>query len=230
MFICLFELQTDTLAIPAFYRSIHHQLGPLQRPLLMSTSPDKASARLWEASLPKSTASTQSSQPIGDLVYDPTRLTIHTTIPNIPEPGSLPADSLIDDTAPWSRIEALNVYSQILSTYESTRRRNSELERTCKTSRGWWVVWMRLPEATQPTNSDLYREAFLIRKASDYTAPKARKASARFGRDVNATGSSWGPGKLTEGIGIDTKQYIGTSNRLLLLACTVVMIMIYQNP
>ena len=209
MFICLFELQTDTLAIPAFYRSIHHQLGPLQRPLLMSTSPDEASARLWEASLPKSTASTQSSQPIGDLVYDPTKLTIHTTIPNIPEPGSSPAESVVDDTAPWSHIEALNVYSQILSTYESTRRRNSELERTCKTSRGWWVVWMRLPEATQPSNSDLYREAFLIRKASDYTAPKARTASARFGRDVNATGSSWGPGKLTEGIGIDTKQYIG---------------------
>ena len=67
---------------------------------------------------------------------------------------------------------------------------------------------MRLPEATQPTNPDFYREAFLIRKASDYTAPKARKASARFGRDVNATSSSWGPGKLVEGIGIDTRQYI----------------------
>lgn len=67
---------------------------------------------------------------------------------------------------------------------------------------------MRLPDAAQPTNPDLYREAFLIRKASDYTAPKTRKASARFGRDVNATSSNWGPGKLAEGIGIDTRQYI----------------------
>lgn len=208
MFICLFELQTDALAIPTFYRSIHHQLGPLQPPLLISTTPDKASARLWEASLPKSTASTQSSQPIGDMVFDPTKLTIHTTIPNIPEPETVKTENNTSDTAPWSRIEALNVYSQILSTYESTRRRSFELERTCKTSRGWWVVWMRLPEPTEPSNSSLYREAFLIRKASDYTAPKARNVSARFGRDVTPTNTGWGPGKLAEGIGIDTRQYI----------------------
>lgn len=210
MFTFLFELQTDALAMPSFYRSLHHQLGPLQRPLLASTSPSKVSERLWEASAPKSTASTQSSQPICDLVYDPARLTVHTTIPNIPEPGPCPGDS--HEALPWTRVEALSVHSQILNTYSSTRRHTTEQERTSKTSRQWWVVWMRLPQ-TGPAGgmgSDACREAFLIRKASDYVPPAARKSSSRFGREVGGSGAAggWGPGKLAEGIGIDARQYI----------------------
>jgi len=209
-FIFLFDLQTDALAIPSFYRSIHHQLGPLQRPLLTSTSPKNVSERLSEASLPKSTASTKSSQPICDLVFDPGRLTVHTTIPPIPEPGTASAEGLEQPGAPWNRVEALNVHSQILNTYASTRRRPSELERTCKTSRGWWVVWMRLPHAMESRDTSLYREAILIRKASDYTPPAAGKASGKFGRDVSGSSvsGSWAPGKLAEGIGIDARQYI----------------------
>lgn len=213
IFTFLFELHTDTLAIPSFYRSLHHQLGPLQRPLLASTSPRKVSERLWEAASPKSTASTASNQPICDLVYDPVRLTIHTTIPNIPEPGSAAPDEK-SSSHHWTRVEALSVHSQILNTYISTRRNLSELERTCKTSRGWWVVWMRLPHAPLKPNShadpNSFREAFLIRKASDYVAPAARKASTRFGREVSGstTSGAWGPGKLAEGIGIDARQYI----------------------
>lgn len=212
IFTFLFELQTDALAIPSFYRSLHHQLGPLQRPLLASTSPTKVSERLWEASSPKSTASTASTQPICDLVYDPVRLTIHTTIPNIPEPGS--ATNETSAAPPWIRAEALSVHSQILNTYTSTRRNKSELERTCKTSRGWWVVWMRLPHAPLEQNTDAdhnsFREAFLIRKASDYVSPAARKSSGRFGREVSesSTSGAWGPGRLAEGIGIDARQYI----------------------
>ncbi|KAL8823111.1 MAG: hypothetical protein Q9191_006167 [Dirinaria sp. TL-2023a] len=210
MFIFLFELHADSLRIPAFYRSLHHQLGPLQRPLLTSTSPEKVSERLAEASLPRSTASTKSAQPICDLVYDPMRLTVHTTIPNIPEPGAATPEALKVGEGGWSRVEALSVHSQILNTFTSTRRAKSELERTSKINRGWWVVWMRLPHATDPKNVDLYREAFLIRKASDYTPSNARKTSAMFGRDVSesTTGAGWGPGKLAEGIGIDARQYI----------------------
>ncbi|KAL6714994.1 hypothetical protein ACLMJK_007254 [Lecanora helva] len=239
IFTFLFELQTDSLSIPSFYRSLHHQLGPLQTPLLNSTSPAKVSQRLWEAASPKSTtACTTSNQPISDLVYDPIRLTVHTSIPNIPDPGTpAPPSSQSSSTSPsWTRIEALNVHSQILNTYTSTRRHSSDLERTCKTSRGYWVVWMRLPYSAQEreqysalTNTDPgiatnekpntpYREAFLIRKASDYAAPaaSARKASSgRFGRNVSGAssgggdGSGWGsPGKLAEGIGIDARQYI----------------------
>lgn len=210
IFTFLFELQTDALAMPSFYRSLHHQLGPLQRPLLASTSPSKVSERLWEAAALKSTASTKSSQPICDLVYDPARLTVHTTIPNIPEPGPYPGDS--QEALAWTRVEALSVHSQILNTYSSTRRHTLEQERTSKTSRQWWVVWMRLPQTgpARGTGSDAYREAFLIRKASDYVPPAARKSSGRFGREVSGSGAAggWAPGKLAEGIGIDARQYI----------------------
>ena len=212
IFTFLFELQTDTLAIPSFYRSLHHQLGPLQRPLLASTSPSKISARLWEAASPKSTAPTKSSQPIWDLVYDPIRLTVHTTLPNIPEPGPNAGYNLTSAAPPWTRVEALSVHSQITNTYTSTRRQRSEIERTCKTSRGWWVVWIRLPHSpiTENTDANAFREAFLVRKASDYVAPSARKSSGSFGTDVSGPGvsGSWGPGKLAEGIGIDARQYI----------------------
>lgn len=210
IFTFLFELQTDALAMPSFYRSLHHQLGPLQRPLLTSTSPSKVTERLWEAAAPKSTASTKSSQPICDLVYDPARLTVHTTIPNIPEPGPYVVDR--QEVLPWTRVEAMSVHSQILNTYSSTRQHSAEQERTSKTSRQWWVVWMRLPQARPggATGSEAYREAFLIRKASDYVPAAARKSSGRFGREVSGSGAGggWGPGKLAEGIGIDARQYI----------------------
>ncbi len=212
IFTFLFELQTDTLAMPSFYRSLHHQLGPLQRPLAACTSPEKVSARLWEAAAPKSTASTENFQPIWDLVYDPVRLTVHTTLPNIPEPAASTSETSTSEAPPWTRIEALSVHSQVLNTYISTRRHTSELETTCKTSRGWWVVWMRLPHGAVTRSSDAknFREAFLIRKASDYIAPTAKKSGGRFGRDVSGSSATggWGPGKLAEGIGIDARQYI----------------------
>ena len=210
IFTFLFEIQTDALAMPSFYRSLHHQLGPLQRPLLASTSPSKVSERLWEAAAPKSTASTKSSQPICDLVYDPARLTVHTTIPNIPEPGPYLVGG--QQVLSWTRVEAMSVHSQILNTYSSTRQHTAEQERTSKTSRQWWVVWMRLPQTgpARGKGSEAYREAFLIRKASDYVPPAARKSSSRFGREVSGSGAAggWGPGKLAEGIGIDARQYI----------------------
>ena len=210
IFTFLFELRTDSLTMRSFYRSIHHQLGPLQRPLLSSTSPQKVAERLNEASAPTSTASTANPQPIYELVYDRSNLTVHTTIPAIPEPGS--ASTALGGSAPWTRVEALSVHSQILNTFTSTRRHQSEVERTCKTNRGWWVVWMRLPHvaASRMLNKIVYREAFLIRKASDYVAPSAKSSGSGWGLRTNAAGSSsrWGPGKLAEGIGIDARQYI----------------------
>ena len=212
IFTFLFELQTDSLAIASFYRSLHHQLGPLQRPLALCTSPEKVSARLGEAAAPKSTASTKNSQPIWDLVYDPIRLTVHTTLPNIPEPALNASNSPTSETSPWTRVEALSVHSQVLNTYTSTRRVTSEFETTCKTSRGWWVVWMRLPHGpgTQSFDDSKFREAFLVRKASDYVAPSTMKIGGRYGRDTSGSGATggWGPGRLAEGIGIDARQYV----------------------
>ncbi|KAI9701558.1 MAG: hypothetical protein M1836_001614 [Candelina mexicana] len=217
IFTFFFELQTPSLIMSSFYRSLHHQLGPLQRPLLSSTSPSKVTERLAEASAPRITSTTSNSQPIYDLVYDPSNLTIHTSIPNIPEPGAGSPEYSNALDLPWTRIEALKVHTQILNTHSSTRRQPSELERTCKTSRGWWVVWVRLPypQSSSPGNEgpviSSYREAFLVRKASDYIVPAARKASGRYGRDASgAAGASggWAPGKLAEGIGVDTRKYI----------------------
>jgi len=210
IFTFLFELQTDALSMSSFYCSLHHQLGPLQRPLLVSTAPSKVYERLWEAADPQSTSPITSAQPIYGLVYDPSNLTIHTTIPSIPDPGTPAAEGLSPNDASWTRIEALNVHSQILNTYISTRRHLSDLEQTCKTNRGWWVVWMRLPlgSVTQQFGVNSFREAFLIRKASDYKAPAARKASSRFGLGSSEGSSGWGPAKLAEGIGIDTRRYI----------------------
>ena len=71
---------------------------------------------------------------------------------------------------------------------------------------------MRLPLSNLPADSgaNAYREAILIRKASDQKPVSAlRKASSAFGaRDASASSSGWGPGRLTEGIGIDTRKYI----------------------
>lgn len=212
IFTFLFELRAESLSLSSFYRSLHHQLGPLQRPLLSSTSPANVSQRLYNASNPTSTVASANDQPIYDLVYDPSNMTIHTSIPNIPQPGTATAEGLGATEAPWTRVEALTVHSQILNTYASTRRHSSELERTCKTSRGWWVVWMRLPHdrSSGKGASDSHREALLIRKASDYVAPATRNISGSFGRDVSGYSSTggWGPGKLAEGIGIDSRKYI----------------------
>jgi hypothetical protein len=102
----------------------------------------------------------KAKQPIFDLVYDPRNLTIHASIPNIPIPGSLAAEGL--SLAPggsvipegWTRAEALNVHSTILEVVRSTRPMpgvvgeggERELERSVKTGRGWWAVWMRLDD------------------------------------------------------------------------------------
>jgi hypothetical protein len=220
VFTFLFELRTPNLSLPSFYRSIHHQLGPLQKPLLSSTSPARVQERIF-SSIHARTTSSYPNLPIYDLVYDPQNLTIHTTIPNIPEPGTLTAESLVGGTA-WTRIEALNVHTQILSTYSSTRSRLSvEVERTCKTSRGWWIVWMRLPLSNvddKDQDSD-FREAFLVRRASDHVSSssfgKKSGGGSKWLRDISgssagsaAGGTTANPGKMAEGIGIDARRYV----------------------
>ena len=216
IFTFLFELHTSSLTYPSFYRSIHHQLGPLQKPLLRSTDPTNVAARIANAmgegttttppkSPPKSLASLP--PPIYDLVYDPEKLTIHGSLPNIPPPrtsiseGSLatqivsgswytlgiPTSSSSPSSLrgphlygshqtlhcnPWSRMEALNIHTQILNTYIATRRLPAELERTVKTGRGWWVLWMRVQgrvnkDADDTENRGLAKEAVLVRRARE---------------------------------------------------------------
>jgi hypothetical protein len=138
IFTFLFELRTDALALLSLYRSLHYQLSPLQKSLLVSTSQPLSRPAI-------NTTSTQEARsPIYDLIWDSKALTISSTIPNIPEPNGAHFSAI--KSAPWSRIEALNTHMQLLNTFTATRFNRSDLESTCKTSRGWWIVWTRIPD------------------------------------------------------------------------------------
>lgn len=177
-----FELRTASLAFPTLYKSFHHQLGPLQRPLLTSTQ------RAMSRPEMSSTNGEAISTPVYDLLWDPKQLTLTSTIPNIPEP--IPRSP---DDHGWSRIEALSTHLQVLNTYSNTRKDRLELEKTCKTSRGWWIVWTRILEqeieATTPLDSraseassdygPLSRISTIIREESGDTA-KAGTTSSSF--------------------------------------------------
>ena len=243
----LFEPRTDSLSIPSFYRSLATHLQPLHKPLCRNTSPSKVKAEIESAqhSLTKTTSPSTSTndQRIFDLIYDPNSLTVHTSLPNIPSPASSAAEdgTNLETRDTWSRVEALNVHTQLLNIVSSTQRRPHEIERTCKTSRGWWVVWMRVSPAVsttpqlQTTASDeqqrittaaavqAYRQAFLIRKASDgQSAGSTRTSGANTiaggmlslrgpswgGGAAASTGAGWGPGRLAEGIGVDARRYV----------------------
>ncbi|KAK7931700.1 hypothetical protein PG985_002412 [Apiospora marii] len=132
----LFENRTDSLAYESLYRSLHHQLAPLRKTLAISTS--------YRPGKPDAGNSTPSH--IFDLVWDSRALTIHSTIPCIPDHASMVRYQNGEQKQPpfWSRVEAVNTHMQILNTYSATRLESKELERTCKTSRGWWVVWTRI--------------------------------------------------------------------------------------
>lgn len=188
VFTFLCDLQAAGPSMPSFYRLIHHQLGPMQKSLLRSTDPRRIPDRLAEAV--GGSAEQIGASGIYDLVFDPAKVTVRTSIPNIPMPGTLAAEGILGVTrsekaesgsrtvsgawytlgipigpstptsqyrdasgekllkSEWTRVESLNVHSQLLNTYISTRRGQSaanEIERTVKSSRGWWVVWMRVP-------------------------------------------------------------------------------------
>jgi hypothetical protein len=177
----LFLPRASNLSLPAFYRNLHTFFAPLHRPLSASTSPARVADRIAAASRPYTTSppqqaqapggqAEQTMQPIFDIVYDPRSLSVHASIPNIPVPGTFAAEGLkgLNSNIPegWSRAEALNVHSAILEIWRSTRAETSalgqrELERSVKTARGWWVVWMRLddessnpPQEKEDENND----------------------------------------------------------------------------
>lgn len=133
VFVFLFRLRTDSLAWESLYRSLHYQLSPLRKPLLTSTQ--------YRPERPDTGRSGASG--IYDLVWNPIDLTIHTTVPNIPD-HLYPADDP-SSLQRWSRADAVNTHLQVLNICSGTRSpRVTDLERTQKTSRGWWVVWSRL--------------------------------------------------------------------------------------
>lgn len=243
IFVFLFQLRTPNLTMPAFYRAIHHTLGPLQKSLLRSTDPERWRERMKEtlglgsdSGLGEKGQATVSESnefsAIYDLIYDPDKSTVRTSIPNIPLPGSLAAEGLHQTQhqsrpitvsgswytlgipigssstesypssttlvkSDWTRIEALNVHTHLLHTWAATRDKKAgvlyarpgeeELERTVKTSRGWWVVWMRVvgkkgnPQSQDAQSSSCdnekpppAKEAILVRRS-----PQERTTSGR---------------------------------------------------
>lgn len=182
MYCFLFENQTPALGMTKFYQEMHRGLLPIHKPLLSSTSAARVAERIEDAQT-SDTASIASSRtkpaeptPIYDIIYDPERLTVHTSIPSIPEPGTPAAEGImpgikgsgLNNPSQWTRIESLNVHSQILNTISSVRRNPNEYERTSKTSRGWWVVWMKLPASSETSAKDI-GEAPLEHVDSDET-------------------------------------------------------------
>ncbi|KAL4808524.1 hypothetical protein BDV18DRAFT_135180 [Aspergillus unguis] len=237
IFTFLFDASTLSLAEPSLYHSIHHQLGPLQKSLNTSTSPATAESRI--SSTPEANAKFQQGNiPLYDLVYDPHNLSIRSSIPNIPDLISTLPNQRTTGVSSLSRVETINIHHRLLTTYMETRSRPLELERTCKTSRGWWIVWVRVsnPHIQQDTSAsdmdasndaDKQQEAFIIRRASDHAGASlshARNSSsiggssgARFFRDLGGASSpglpqssqmDFAPGKLVEGLGLDARRYI----------------------
>jgi hypothetical protein len=163
IYILLFDpTTTPQQPWPELAHSLHTQLTPLHKPLLTSTAyrPEKPTLGLAQ-------------NEIYDLVFDPSTLTIHSTIPNIPDPltplMTHPPASILspppplsssrgttggggggwlgggptaaEKAPPWTRADALNTHAHILNLLATTRTDPVAVERTCKTGRGWWVVW-----------------------------------------------------------------------------------------
>ncbi|KAK0719524.1 hypothetical protein B0H67DRAFT_642869 [Lasiosphaeris hirsuta] len=224
IFIFLFELRTDSLAWEGFYRSLHSQLTPIRKPLLASTA--------YRPERPDAAAQ------IYDLVWDPRLLTVHSTIPNIPDP--LPAAATAAPAA-WGRVEALSTHNQILNIFMSTRENLAEFEATCKTSRGWWIVWNRIldqqhpPREPSPTQSEwdslggrdargrrLSEGEETLPPGHEYVVDKeiflVRRASDNVraasyvgtGMGGSVAGGGWADGasRLAQGIGVDTRRYV----------------------
>ena len=148
MFAFLFEPRTSSLTYSSLYKTLHATLRPIHTRLLASTSPENIYQRLniaqyqhqHQTSNITNPDTQDNTNPIYSLLHDPATLSLHSTIPNIPAPGAY---------KPWPRLEALNVHSALLASLTATSTGPtadaSALERSSKTARGWWVVWLRLP-------------------------------------------------------------------------------------
>lgn len=186
----LFYPSNQQLSKPSFYRALHHQLGPLKGPLLASS--DK---------VPQIT----DGKGVFDLIFDPATLTVHTSLPNIPEPVANPGLDL-NNTSSLPRTEALHVHSQIIRIIEDTRWKDiplglpsGERERTNRTTRGWWIAWMRLEGVeTQPKPA-----AIATTSSTPATSPEAAETSAN---DPQTDSTAQAPED-------DIASFIGSVNR-----------------
>lgn len=218
IFVFLFQLRTDSLAWDSLYRSLHHQLAPLRKPLLLSTK--------YRPHRPK-VAGPPSASEIFDLVWDPNSLLLRSTIPNIPDNYGTSAPKHHS----WSHTDALSTHLHVLNIHATTRARPGDTERTQKTSLGWWIVWTRLLERVEDGSSHLAkisesaysengdlaasRELARSRRGSDETVAMVgreiyliRRASDHIGFRRESVTSDGGVARLAQGIGVDTRRYV----------------------
>ncbi|PKS05838.1 hypothetical protein jhhlp_007667 [Lomentospora prolificans] len=209
IFTFLFRPETPALSTDTLYRSLHYQLSPLRKPLLLSTRyrpprPEEAGP----SSLPSSL--------MYDLIWDRSLNLVHSTIPNIPT----------GQPSIWTRSEATATHMHLLSLFSS--QRDGDVEKTLKTNKGWWIVWSRvesprfggsrppvdgrLPSLSevegdgdgyseggnQPRERTEDKEVILLRRAGDHTA-RAFSVPVRDGAS-----------RLAQGIGVDTRGYVET--------------------
>lgn len=211
IFTFLFQLRTDSLAWDSLYRSLHYQLAPLRKPLLASTR--------YRAERPSAPGAAASS--IYDLVWDPDSLAVHSTVPNIPEHYEAAAGD------PWSRADALSTHLHLLNIYSATRPRTTDLERTQKTNRGWWIVWTRLLERSGAPGGGSSTNLSTIHESASDTGGEAgeapdgdgepaagkeifllRRASDHVGFHRRSDSGAEGVGRVAQGIGVDTRRYV----------------------
>ncbi|KAK3309169.1 uncharacterized protein B0T15DRAFT_132061 [Chaetomium strumarium] len=192
-------------------QSLDVQLSRLHKPLLTST------AYRPEKPIPGGGGGgggTAQSDEIYDLVFDPHTLAIHSTIPNIPDPADLPlAPPPISrpppPPPPWTRAEALSTHNQILNMYAGTRRDLSVAERTCKTSRGWWVVWNRSRSGEGPNDGDGDDDRVgddVLRAAAEPEGTATSTSTSRSGSSGVAGSGSGGDSEKEGGVGAGAKE------------------------
>ena len=191
IFAFLFEQRTSSLSYSSLYKSLHTTLAPIHKRLLSSTSPETVAQRIdlshhqHQAQPSPNNNNNDPTSPsdneIFSLIYDPATLSLHSSIPNIPPPGGY---------KPWPRIDALNVHATLLASLSATSGAKGEtaLERTSKTARGWWVVWLRMPPSI----------------ALDDARPGLSSSGSEAGGDDTAERESSGQGLDSQGGAIST--------------------------
>jgi len=123
-------------------------------------------------------------KPPYDILYNPKTRTIHCTLPPIPEPALEPVNP--GAGAGWTRADAFHVHALILGILGETGGDISERERSVRSTKGWWVNWMRLDGGV---------EGIIVRRAGE---KKVTDAAAGL---VGASGTGAGAG------GIDIRSY-----------------------
>jgi hypothetical protein len=138
IYVLLFDPSTASLSIPPFYRHLHIFLSALRDLLLRSTGAAVARRRLASdpGVFPPQIANQEG---VWAAVHDVDSLYTWSSLPAIPAliGGVEPSTG----TSEWTRTDALNVHQTAVDLLCGIGE--EDRERSCKTAKGWWLVWAR---------------------------------------------------------------------------------------